>query len=125
MHSKPLWLATAVVASIFMLSACEKQAAAPATPAVPAAATPAPVVAATPPATTPPATPVAGNGGQGGAVKTACADDIKKFCTAAGGEKPWRCLKQHAAELSPACTAARAAAKAKREARMSAKPAAG
>ena len=88
-------------------------AAAPAvvTPA-PEAATPtmaAPVVAAPAPAI------VSAKAGGHGAVRQACAEDIKKFCPQGG--KPGPCLKAHVAELSEQCKAARAARKAERAGR--------
>ena len=41
----------------------------------------------------------------------ACAADVEKFCqgVAPGGARVAKCLKQHSAELSPACQAAFAA----------------
>ena len=132
MYFNSLCLTTAVVASVLMLSACNRPGAAPATPAVNTAAAPgvaiapvgpAPTAAAPAPATAEAAPePVGkglgkgmgggkrgGKGGGKGGLRSACADDIKKFCT--GGERVGRCLKSHASELSQACAQAREARK--------------
>jgi hypothetical protein len=156
MHTKTLALTTAVVASLFMISACNKAA----TPAAPAAApvataataTPPPATAAAPPVTTPAPAPMAagraapmaagaGGGGMGGGrgmggrrgmgggrgmggerpgmkMRQACAADIAKFCTPE--QKPFQCLRPHAAALSQGCQTARAEMKAARQARMAA-----
>ncbi len=124
MRLDTLGMTAAAIASIAMLSACNKPATAPATPAasasVPAATVAPPTVptAAAPPTPSTAAsnpTPMAA-GRRGGRVRQACAAEIAKFCTA--GEKPWKCLKPHKTELSQACQAARAQAKAAHQARM-------
>ncbi len=130
MHSNTLYLTTAVVASVLMLSACNKPATAPATPAVNAAAPAAtgafpalPAPAAVTPAPASDNTAAGGRGGRRGGkggkggksgMRAACADDIQKFCT--GGGKVNKCLKSHASELSQACAAAREARKEARRA---------
>jgi|GEM_PF-6538997 len=119
MRLNTLGLTTAAVASLVILSACNKAANAPTAPAANAVApatTAAPALAAAAPAT-PMATPAPTRGRRGGGkVRQACAADIAKFCAA--GEKPWKCLKPHESELSQTCQAARAQAKAARQARM-------
>lgn len=128
MHLNSLCLTTAVVASVFMLSACNKPATAPAVPATnpaaPAATGAVPAVPAAPvaaaPATTNPAVGGRGGrrmgGGRGGknGMRAACADDIKKFCT--GGGRVGKCLKSHASDLSQACAQAREQRKEARQA---------
>jgi hypothetical protein len=114
MPSNTLKLSVILVASLLALSACNKSATpaantatAPVTPAAPAMAT-----SNTPAMSTPAATPEAG--GKAKSVREACAADRQKFC--ANADKPFRCMKEHEAELSAPCLAARAAFKAAHQA---------
>ena len=113
MRINSLKLSLVITASLLALAACDKK-------ADTTAATPAPAAATVPPATAPvaattPTTPPApAEAGKFKAVKEACAADLRKFCAAA--DKPGRCLKQHEAELTPSCNAARAAFKAAHQA---------
>jgi len=110
----PALTATAVV-SLLILSACNKPANVPATPAV--ATAPATTVPAAPMAANPNAMPAPTAGGRrGGRLRQACAADIAKFCAA--GEKPGKCLRAHQSALSQACQTAWAERKAARQARM-------
>jgi hypothetical protein len=124
MRPHTLKLSLVVALSLVALAACDKggknsgQAAAPDTTNVAAAtpATPAPVTTP-PPAATPAPAPAAGGDVRelAKAMRLACADEIKKFCST-GGEKPGRCLKEHESELSPGCNSARQALRAARKA---------
>ena len=73
---------------------------------VPPAAAP---VAATAPASLPAAAPASTPTGDvkadARAMRLACADDIRKFCS--GAEKAGKCLKEHKTQLSAACADAR------------------
>jgi len=122
MRPHTLKLSLVVALSLVTLAACDKhgknseQAAAPDTTNV-AAATPATTPPTTPaPAATPTPAPAAGGDVKedAKAMKLACAEEIKKFCT--GGEKPGRCLKEHESELSPGCNTARQTLRAARKA---------
>lgn len=125
MKPHTLTLSLVIALSLVTLAACDKhgkQADAAAAPAatntmaatndVVAANTPA--VSATNAASSPAPAADGDTKEKAKAMKLACAEEIKKFCT--GGEKPGRCLKEHASELSPGCTAAREALKAARKA---------
>ena len=111
MSSNKLKLGLVVAASLLSLIACDKSARHAADAAAPGVSTAA--------ASNTPASPMIAPdaAGKAGSVREACADDIKKFC--AGAEKPGHCLKEHETQLSQACTAARAARKAAREAEQS------
>ena len=118
MRLNTLGLTTAVVASLVILSACNKPANAPPAPvasaAIPTATPVAPVGANPTAAPAPSGAPMAG-GNKGPKLRIVCADDIKKFCSS--GEKPGKCLKAHESDLSQACQTARAERKAARRAR--------
>ncbi|MDQ2859460.1 MAG: hypothetical protein M3T55_01770 [Pseudomonadota bacterium] len=120
MHLNTPALTAAAVVSLLILSACNKSANVPATPAVataPATTTPATGAPAAPMAANPSAMPAPTAGGRtGGHVRQACAADIAKFCAA--GEKPGKCLRAHQSALSQACQTAWAERKAARQARM-------
>jgi len=140
MRSNTLKLSIVMALSLVTLAACNKhgqnsgQAAAPGTtnvaaatptavaPVTAAPATAAPMAAAPATTTTTTATPAPAPAVGGGDVKErakamrlACAEEIKKFCST-GGEKPGRCLKEHESELSPGCNTARQALRAARKA---------
>ena len=115
MSSNKLRLTLVIAASLLALAACDRSGKKAADTQTPAA----PVTAAmnAPAASTPMSTPAPDASGKTGSVREACADDIKKFC--ADADKPFRCQQEHQAQLSQACTAARAARKAAREAEQS------
>ncbi len=111
MSLNKLGLPLVIAASLLALADCDRSGRHAADPQAPGASTSA--------ASNTPASSIVtpGAAGKAGSVREACADDIKKFC--AGAEKPGHCLKEHEAQLSQACTAARAARKAAREAEQS------
>lgn len=112
MRTRSLNLALAVAVSLLSLAACDKAGKAPSNTVAQSGTMPAATAPATPSNTV--MASAAPDASGRAAVKTACADDIQKFCA---GEAKWgRCLKQHEGELSQACIAARAARKAEREA---------
>ncbi len=114
MRTNPLKLSLVALAAMLTLSACDKAK----TPADTNAATPAPAAAPVAATNTPtPTTSPAGSTDVKSLFKTAkeaCAADTQKFCATA--DKPFKCLKEHEAELTPSCAAARTALKAARKA---------
>jgi predicted small lipoprotein YifL len=135
MKSNTLKLSLVISLSLLTLAACGKHGnssaptvapdttnVAAATPVAAAPVTATPTTAApattTPSMATPAPAPMAGGGDvkqQVRAMRLACAEEIKKFCST-GGEKPGRCLKEHESELSPGCNTARQALRAARKA---------
>ena len=121
MTHNTLKLSLILALSLATLAACDKHgkksedAAAPETTNTAAAApatTPTTTTATPPAATAAPASADASDAKH--AWKEACADDLKKLC--ADADKPRKCLREHKDQLSEACKAGLAAARAAQKA---------
>jgi len=120
MKPNTLKLSLILALSLATLAACDKHdkksedAAAPVTTNTAAAVAPATTPTTAAPATTTPA-PATGDASDAKhAWKAACADDLTKLC--ANADKPRKCLREHKDELSQACKAGLAAARAAQKA---------